>query len=135
DEQLVRSDRLDEIRVAADQEAGDAVVRLDPRSRNEHDRQLVAESLAQGVADLVAGDPRETDVDDDKRRSGPFGGLESLLAGCRLGSRIAAACDDFAQACAIASVVVNDQNRGRGLPPPSYLPSPAGVFLPMRLRP
>ena len=65
-DQLLRVDGLDEVVVGADQETDDPVGSLAPLAADEHDRQLLAVSLPQLAADLVAGRSRKDHVEDDR---------------------------------------------------------------------
>src|SRR5437899_11248703 len=68
-EQLGGVARLHDVVVAADEEAGDAVVRVGPIRRCEDDRQRVPERVAELAADFVAIDIGERDLENHERRA------------------------------------------------------------------
>src|SRR5918996_4935937 len=67
-EELVGRERLDEVVVAAQEEAGDPVHRLDALARDEEHADGVAERGAKASAHLPPRDPRQSDVEDERLR-------------------------------------------------------------------
>src|SRR5205823_6720306 len=61
-DELVRVDRLDEVVVGAEQKAGDAVVGLGAFARDEDDRQLLSEAVAELLVQLEAARSGQDDV-------------------------------------------------------------------------
>ena len=142
-EQLVRVERLHEVVVGSHPEPGDAVERLHAGPGHEHDRERPVLRLAQPPADLVAGEPRETDVQEDDVGVARRRESERLLPGARLERLVLGVGEQVRHQRAQAVVVVDDQDRRvlslaavpRVVPPPRRVPaeifprSPYGVYL------
>src|SRR6266566_296606 len=82
-EQLVRVKRFDDVVVCADEEPGHTIERLPARAGDKHERQAVTEPVAELVANLIAADSGECDVEDDESGLKAFGESKHLGAGGR----------------------------------------------------
>jgi hypothetical protein len=110
-DELVEGEGLDEEVVAADEEAGDAVVRLGPFCRDEDDRQTVAELVPELAAHLVAGETREADLEHDHARPLPAGSMEPLVSGRCLPRHVSGIAEDACYERTKPLVAVDDQDR------------------------
>ena len=110
-EELGGLERLDEVVVRADEQAGDEIEPFRPAPGDEDDRQVFAVQVAERTADLVAARSRKVDVEEHEAR--PLGErrLERLVAVGRLHDRMADPAQQRADELAKSRVVVDDQKR------------------------
>jgi hypothetical protein len=113
-QQLVRVERLHDVVVAAEAEAGDPIERLRAHARDEDDRQPLAELGAQLAADVVAAHAREVDVQEDEARPLQQGRAECVFPRRRLADGIAPAPEHLHYESAKALVVIDNEHGGRG---------------------
>jgi hypothetical protein len=126
-EQLVGIERLHEVVVAADEEAGHPIAGLRASSREEDDRQCFAELVLELAADLVAGYSRQEHLEDDERGPLPLGRSERLLATLSLVGGVTDPLEHARDERAGVAIAVNDKDRGRSDRVP--LPSPPEALL------
>jgi len=110
-EQLVRRHRLGEIVITAHKQAGDAIVRLGPGSRDEEDRKRVAELIFQLFANLVAADSGQADVEDGQSQRFGRRAVECCFPRQHGACHIARTLENLYHRCALIGRVVDNQNR------------------------
>ena len=109
-QQLALVERLHDVVVGAEKEPGDSVVRLGPVAREEDDRNIVPEPLAEPAADLVAAHFGEVDLEEDERRLKLARGLQSLASVLRLTSFVADPLEEARDLTASSGVAIDDEN-------------------------
>jgi len=113
-EQLVWSERLHEVVVCADEQAGDAVERLRPPAGDKEDRESVSELVPQLPTNLITGDPRQAHLEDYERRMPVACCLERLLSGASLANSESCSTEESGRLRTTKMVVVDDENWAAG---------------------
>ena len=109
--QLLGVERLQDVVVRSDQKTSDPIEGFRARPRHEHDRDGFAVGVAQLSADLVAGHPRQVDVQNHERRSHCARHVERVVATRRLVHGAVDSQQRFDDERAAAVVIVDDQHR------------------------
>jgi mRNA-degrading endonuclease toxin of MazEF toxin-antitoxin module len=126
-EEVIQRDRLRQVVVGAEQEAGHPVRLIGPRGRNEDDGQVLAVPLPELAADLVARRPGQVRLHDHERGPLPTRCLQGLLARACLLRQIASAPQGPRECGARPGISVNHQHWAgpvhRG---PRYVLAPPG---------
>jgi hypothetical protein len=110
-EQLVGVERLDDVVVGADEESHRPVDRLDSVRGDEEDRQLLAEVVAELVAELEAADARQRHGEENERRPLRARSRERLLPAGSFDRGEAGAREQLRDESSRLLVVVDDQDR------------------------
>lgn len=111
-EQLAFVERLHHVVVCADQEPCNAIVGLGAVARDEDDRDLVGERVAQLTADFVTADAAEVDFQENERRvlaAGDFDGLAAVLG---LDRAVPESADQLGKSRSADRVAVGDEYAG-----------------------
>jgi hypothetical protein len=110
-QQLALVERLHDVVVGAEKEPGDPVVRLRPVTREEDDRDVVAEPFPKLAADLVAAHFGKVDLEQDERRLNLPRRLQSLAPIPRLPRFVAHALEQIRDLTATTGVAIDDENQ------------------------
>ena len=110
-QQLALVERLHDVVVGAEKESGNPIVGLRPVTREEDDRDVVAETIPQLAANLVAVYFGEVDLEQDESRLNLPRVLERLPSIARPARFVAHALEEIRDLTATAGVAVDDENQ------------------------
>lgn len=113
-DELVRSDRLDDVVIGTEQKARDAVERLGAFPRDEDDGETLVDLLLEAPAELVPGEIGEVNVDQCEPGTFLAGRGECCTAGRRRLRRVAQGSERLTDEQQEFLVVVNDEERAAG---------------------
>ena len=110
-QELRRVERLRKVIVGAEEEAGRPVEAFGALDGDEDDPELGVEQLAEPLADLLAVEPREVDVEHDNGRPLLSGGLHCRSTVIEREYAVARLFEEVSKEVAEARVIVDDEDR------------------------